>query len=96
MPTEDIPAMRHRIDAAAEAAGRRPQDIRGILNLGIHIDPGAGPRPDLVTGTVPQILGQLHDLLDLGFTGFSFMPIGQDRQAGMQEIAEEIIPALRS
>jgi len=95
MPTEDIPAMRHRIDAAAEAAGRRPQDIRGILNLGIRIDHGASPQPDLVTGTVPQILGQLHDLLDLGFTGFSFLPIGQDRQAGMQEIAEEIIPALR-
>jgi alkanesulfonate monooxygenase SsuD/methylene tetrahydromethanopterin reductase-like flavin-dependent oxidoreductase (luciferase family) len=96
MPTEDIPAMRHRIDAAAEAAGRRPQDIRGILNLGIRIDPGASSQSDLVTGTVPQILGQLHGLLDLGFTGFSFMPLGQDRRAGMQEIAEEIIPALRS
>ena len=96
MPTEDIPAMRHRIDAAAEAAGRHPQDVRGILNLGIRIDPGASPRPDLVTGPFPQVLGQLHGLLDLGFTGFSFRPVGPGRKAGMQHIAEEVIPALRS
>jgi alkanesulfonate monooxygenase SsuD/methylene tetrahydromethanopterin reductase-like flavin-dependent oxidoreductase (luciferase family) len=96
MPTEDIPAMRHRIDAAAEAAGRHPRDIRGILNLGIRIDPGASPRPDLVTGPVPQVLSQLHGLLDLGFTGFSFLPMGPDREASMQHIADEVIPALRS
>ncbi len=96
MPAEDIPAMRHRIDAAAEAAGRHPRDIRGILNLGIRVDPGASPRPDLVTGTLPQVLGQLHGLLDLGFTGFSFTPVGPARKAGLQHLAEEVIPALRS
>jgi alkanesulfonate monooxygenase SsuD/methylene tetrahydromethanopterin reductase-like flavin-dependent oxidoreductase (luciferase family) len=98
MPTEDIPAMRHRIDAAAEAAGRHPRDIRGILNLGIRIDPGASPQPDLVTGPVPKVLSQLHGLLDLGFTGFSFslLPPGPGRKASMQHIAEELLPALRS
>ena len=96
MPVEEIPAMRRRIDAAAEAAGRHPRDIRGILNLGIRIDPGASPQPDLVTGPVHQVLSQLHGLLDLGFTGFSFLPVGPDRKASMQHIAEEVIPALRS
>jgi hypothetical protein len=90
--------MRHRIDAAAEAAGRHPQDVRGILNLGIRIDPGASPQPDLVTGPVPKVLSQLHGLLDLGFTGFSFslLPPGPGRKASMQHIAEELLPALRS
>ena len=47
-PIDEFPAMRRRIDAAAEAAGRRPDQIRGILNLGIRIvstpNPG-GRRP---------------------------------------------------
>src|SRR5260221_11857076 len=51
MPVEEIPAMRRRIDAAAEAAGRRPDEIRGILNLSIRIDPDAEPQPDAVTGS---------------------------------------------
>ncbi len=96
MRTEDIPAMRHRIDAAAEAAGRPPRDIRGILNLGIRIDLGASPQPGLVAGPVTRVLGQLHDLLDLGFNGLSFLPAGPDRKADMRQIAEEIIPVLRS
>src|SRR5205823_5967377 len=50
MPIEEIPAMRRRIDAAAQAAGRRPEEIRGILNVGIRIDPDAQPQPDAVTG----------------------------------------------
>src|SRR5260221_9397941 len=51
MPVEEIPAMRRRIDAAAEAAGRRPDEIPGILNLSIRIDPDAEPQPDAVTGS---------------------------------------------
>jgi hypothetical protein len=76
--------------------GPGPRDIRGILNLGIRVDPGASPRPDLVTGTLPQVLGQLHGLLDLGFTGLSFTPVGPARKASMRQLAEEVIPALRS
>jgi hypothetical protein len=60
--------MRHRIDAAAEAAGRRPDEIRGILNLSIHIGPDAQPQPDAVTGSATQVVSQLWDLLGLGFT----------------------------
>src|SRR6516225_7216508 len=59
MPIEQIPAMRHRIDAAAQACGRRPGEIRSILNLSIRIDPDAQPRPDSVTGSRRQVTGQL-------------------------------------
>jgi len=94
MPTEQIPAMRHRIDAAARAAGRRPEDIRGILNLGIRIDPDAQPRPDSVTGSPRQVAGQLRDLLGFGFTGFNFILSGPDRMASMQQIAHDVLPTL--
>src|ERR1700742_3473497 len=43
MPIEEIPAMRHRIDAAAEAAGRDPAQIRTILNLTLRLAPAAEP-----------------------------------------------------
>src|SRR5215469_15298228 len=45
-PIDEFPAMRRRIDAAAEAAGRRPDNIRSILNVGIRIGPDAKPQPD--------------------------------------------------
>lgn len=74
---------------------------RLILGLGGgYSDPEitalGSPQPGLVTGPVTRVLGQLHDLLDLGFDGLSFLPAGPDRKAGMQQIAEEIIPVLRS
>jgi alkanesulfonate monooxygenase SsuD/methylene tetrahydromethanopterin reductase-like flavin-dependent oxidoreductase (luciferase family) len=96
MPAEEFPAMRHRIDAAAEAAGRRADEIRGILNVSIHIDPDAQPQPDTVTGSATQVVSQLRGLLGLGFTGFNFILSGPDRIAGMQRIAEDVLPLLRS
>ena len=95
MPTGEIPAMRRRIDAAAEAVGRRPE-IRGILNVSIRTDPDAEQQPDAVTGSAEQTVSQLRDLLRLGFTGFNFIASGPDRKADMQRIAEEVLPALRS
>jgi alkanesulfonate monooxygenase SsuD/methylene tetrahydromethanopterin reductase-like flavin-dependent oxidoreductase (luciferase family) len=96
MPVEEIPAMRRRIDAAAEAAGRRPEQIRGILNVNIRVDPGARPQPDAVTGPAGQVVSQLRDLLGLGFTGFNFLVSGPDRRASMRQVAEDILPDLRS
>ena len=91
MPTEESPAMRARIDAAAEAAGRDPAQIRSILNLNIRIDP-ADPQPDMITGSVKQVVSQLQDLVTrYGFTGFNFMIKNPD---DLRRVAEEVIPSL--
>jgi alkanesulfonate monooxygenase SsuD/methylene tetrahydromethanopterin reductase-like flavin-dependent oxidoreductase (luciferase family) len=95
-PVEEFPAMRRRIDEAALAAGRRPDQIRGILNLNLRLDPGAEPGPDSVTGSPGQVISQLRDLLGLGFTGFSFLLGGPDRAAAMGQVADEVLPALRN
>lgn len=93
MPLEEIPAMRRRIDAAAEAAGRRPEDIRSILNLGISLAPGAGPQSGVVTGSAEQVSAQLRDLATrYGFTGFNFLI---QNPGDLRPIAEEVIPLLR-
>lgn len=94
MPVGEIPAMRRRIDTAAEEVGRQPDEIRAILNLAIRVDPAAEPQPDEVAGSVSHVTDQLSDLLGVGFTGFNFLPSGPDRVEAMQQIAEEILPAL--
>jgi alkanesulfonate monooxygenase SsuD/methylene tetrahydromethanopterin reductase-like flavin-dependent oxidoreductase (luciferase family) len=95
-PVEEFTPMRHRIDAAAEAAGRDPAQIRSILNLGVRIDPTAAPDPDLVTGSAQQVATQLQDLATrYGFIGFNFILPGPDRPGDMQQLAEEVLPALR-
>ena len=50
----------------------------------------------MITGPAKQVTSQLRDLLDLGFTGFNFNISGPDRTADMRQIAEEVLPALRS
>jgi alkanesulfonate monooxygenase SsuD/methylene tetrahydromethanopterin reductase-like flavin-dependent oxidoreductase (luciferase family) len=95
-PVEEIPVMRRRIDAAAEAAGRRPDQIRSVLNLSIRIDPDAQAQPDAVTGSANQVVSQLRDLLGLGFTGFNFMTSGPDQITSMRRLAEDVLPILRS
>jgi uncharacterized membrane protein YczE len=84
------------IDAAAEASGRRPDEIRSILNLSISIGPEAQPQQDAVTGSARQAISQLRHFLGLGFTGFNFLVGGPDQIATMERIAEEVLPALRS
>lgn len=96
LPVEEFPAMRRRIDAAAEAAGRRPDDIRGVLNLSVRIDPDAQPRPDVVAGSATRVVSQLRDLLGLGFTGFNFIITGTERTVCMRRITEDVLPALRT
>ncbi|MBV9793230.1 MAG: LLM class flavin-dependent oxidoreductase [Actinobacteria bacterium] len=91
-PVEEFTAMRGRIDAAAEAAGRRPGDIRGVLNLGVRIDPGAPPRPDLVTGSPQQVVAQLQGLAArYGFTGFSF---SLSHPEDLKRLAQDVLPEL--
>jgi alkanesulfonate monooxygenase SsuD/methylene tetrahydromethanopterin reductase-like flavin-dependent oxidoreductase (luciferase family) len=95
MPLEQIPVMRRRIDAAAEAAGRAPEEIRSILNLGIRIDPDAEPQPDEAAGSAKQVVSQLRGLADLGFTGFNFILGGPDWITAVRRITEDVLPDLR-
>jgi alkanesulfonate monooxygenase SsuD/methylene tetrahydromethanopterin reductase-like flavin-dependent oxidoreductase (luciferase family) len=92
-PVEEFAAMRRRIDAAAEAAGRDPAQIRSILNLPIRLDATAEPQPDLITGSSQQVATQLQDLVTrYGFTGFNFLVKHPDDR---QRIAEEVLPLLK-
>ncbi len=92
-PVEEFPPCAAGSTPPPKRPAGAPEDIRSVLNLGIRIDPGAGPRPDVVAGSAQQVATQLQDLAArYGFTGFSFHhPDPDDRRP----VAEEVIPLLR-
>jgi alkanesulfonate monooxygenase SsuD/methylene tetrahydromethanopterin reductase-like flavin-dependent oxidoreductase (luciferase family) len=94
-PPDRIPAMRRRIDAAAESAGRDPATIRSVYNVAVRIDPDASPGPELVAGTPDRVLDQLRRFIDLGFTGINIMTTDPNRTDQLQRIAGDVLPALR-
>jgi alkanesulfonate monooxygenase SsuD/methylene tetrahydromethanopterin reductase-like flavin-dependent oxidoreductase (luciferase family) len=91
-PPESIPAMRATILAAAEEAGRAPDAVRCVYNVGVHVDEHAAERADVVTGSVARIVDRLRYFGTLGFTGFNLQPTDP---AQLRLIAEEVLPQLR-
>src|SRR5690349_11157206 len=65
-PPERIPAMRDRIFAAAEQAGRSPDALTLVYNLQIRVDPGAAPAGGVVTGPPDAVVEQLVGFSRLG------------------------------
>ena len=88
--------MRGQVLAAARAAGRSPGDVTCALHLEVSVGDGAGAGPDIVSGSPGQITGRLSELIEAGFTAFSFSPAGS-RPAGEQveQLAADVLPRLR-
>lgn len=95
-PPETIPAMRRRIDRAAESTGRDPSAVRGIYNVVVRVDPDTTPTDTLVAGTPTRVTDLLRSFVDLGFTGINIMPTGPDRIDQLHRIANDVLPALRT
>jgi alkanesulfonate monooxygenase SsuD/methylene tetrahydromethanopterin reductase-like flavin-dependent oxidoreductase (luciferase family) len=93
-PPPEIPAMRGRIDEAAEAAGRDPSEIRRVYNLmGEIADAGEGG--DGLRGSVSQWVEWLTSFsVDLGFDTLIFWPQG-DAVRQVERFATEVAPAVR-
>jgi alkanesulfonate monooxygenase SsuD/methylene tetrahydromethanopterin reductase-like flavin-dependent oxidoreductase (luciferase family) len=95
-PAERLAAMRGKVLAAAEAAGRPPGDITCALNVAVHLGNDADPQPDLVAGSADQVTARLQRFIGLGFTAFNFMPRGGSASEQAERLASEVIPALRT
>jgi alkanesulfonate monooxygenase SsuD/methylene tetrahydromethanopterin reductase-like flavin-dependent oxidoreductase (luciferase family) len=92
----ELTAMRGRVVAAAQAAGRDPDDITCALNLEIHIGRASAEHPDALSGSSGQVAASLRDFVRAGFTSFNFMPVGDTGTHQTEQIATEVIPALRA
>jgi alkanesulfonate monooxygenase SsuD/methylene tetrahydromethanopterin reductase-like flavin-dependent oxidoreductase (luciferase family) len=95
-PVERLPSMRDRVLAAAEAAGRSPDDLTCALNVEVHIGDDADARPGLVGGAPDQVAARLQDFVALGFTAFNFMVVGEAASEQAERLVTEIISELRA
>jgi probable F420-dependent oxidoreductase len=91
-PPDQVPAMRHRIRAAARAAGRDPDAI--TLAYNVEVEVGARARPGVVCGPPEAVVEQLHAFAKLGFTAFNIMPAGPDVNEQLQLLGRHVLPEL--
>lgn len=89
---EQVPAMRARIDAAAQAAGRDPAQVTSAYNIEVSV--GDPAREGVLAGPPEAIVEQLRGFVELGFTAFNLMPVG-DPHEQLQRIGEDVLPYLR-
>lgn len=88
-PPEVLPEMNARIDEAAAAAGRAPQDVRRLYNVHGRFGTGSG----LLQGTPKDWAEQLTDLA-VGI-GMSTFILATDDPDTLRRFAEEVAPMTR-
>jgi alkanesulfonate monooxygenase SsuD/methylene tetrahydromethanopterin reductase-like flavin-dependent oxidoreductase (luciferase family) len=94
-PPDQVPALRQRIDEAAQAAGRDPREIRRVYNVVGEIASEGGGDGDGLRGTVADWVEWLTSfVVDLGFDALIFWP-RRDVVAQVDRFAQEVAPAVR-
>jgi alkanesulfonate monooxygenase SsuD/methylene tetrahydromethanopterin reductase-like flavin-dependent oxidoreductase (luciferase family) len=92
---DEIGPMRDQILAAAEAAGRDPSEIRCLYNMEIRMGRPANASSEVMTGSPDQVVERLLEFVQLGFTGFNFIPALPASDGQLERLASEVIPAMR-
>ena len=65
--------------------------MRAVYSVAVRLDPKAHGTEGVIAGSAADIIEQLHNFTELGFTGFDLMPSRDQIRA----VAEEVVPALR-
>ncbi len=92
-PAEKLPGYLRRIEDAAASAGRDPQLIRRVYNIGGVIGPETGER---FAGPVSRWVDELSGLVETGMDAFIFWPGGEDAAGQAETFATEVAPAVRA
>ena len=95
-PPERAPEMLSRIRAGAEGAGRDPEAITCVYNLEVSLDTATDHGPSVVSGRPDAVTEQLAGFLDLGFNAFNLIVVGEAPADQVEQLAAEVLPALRS
>jgi alkanesulfonate monooxygenase SsuD/methylene tetrahydromethanopterin reductase-like flavin-dependent oxidoreductase (luciferase family) len=95
-PPEQVPALRSRVLAAAEEAGRSPEAITCVYNLGIRLAGEPDEGQQIVAGPPEAVVDRLLGFVSLGFAGFNFIPLGPGSDEQAERLAREVMPALRA
>jgi len=92
-PPEKLPEMQQRINDAALAAGRQPQDIRRVYNLMGHI--GTSLKRNRLDGPATQWIEELtRFVVELGMDTFIFWPTTEPVWQ-MEMFAAEVVPGVQ-
>jgi len=90
---ELVPELSQRIDEAARAAGREPNEIQRIYNISGTITDG--PTQGLLDGPPDHWVETLSEFAsELGFDTFILWP-GDPAQTQVERFAAEVVPALK-
>jgi alkanesulfonate monooxygenase SsuD/methylene tetrahydromethanopterin reductase-like flavin-dependent oxidoreductase (luciferase family) len=93
MPPDRLPEMHDRIDIAADAAGRKPSEVRRIYNVSGTITDGE--RGGFLEGPVSYWADQLTRFaVELGMDAFIFWP-ATEPITQLRRFAEEVAPEVR-
>jgi probable F420-dependent oxidoreductase len=95
-PPDEVTALRERVLRAAEDAGRDPSEITCIYNVEVRVDGHAEADPSVVSGPADAVAERLAGFLELGFSGFNFMPSGLRLEEQAELLAADVIPAVRT
>jgi alkanesulfonate monooxygenase SsuD/methylene tetrahydromethanopterin reductase-like flavin-dependent oxidoreductase (luciferase family) len=93
-PPDRVTRMRDQVFAAAENAGRDPEQITCCYNMEVSIGV-RHPRADVLSGSFEELTERLRSFVELGFTAFNFIlpePAHDDQR---ELLARQVIPALR-
>jgi alkanesulfonate monooxygenase SsuD/methylene tetrahydromethanopterin reductase-like flavin-dependent oxidoreductase (luciferase family) len=94
-PPIAVTVMRDKILAAAHRAGRDPGEITCAYTMELCVGTDLHD-PTIVSGTSGQVIEQLLDLTELGFTAMNFAIVGPDEQHQLEVLGHDIIPAIRA
>ncbi len=91
-PPEKLPEMQGRIDEAAAGAGREPEEVRRVYNVGGRI--GEGER-GLLDGPAEHWIEELTRFaVELGMDTFIYWP-SEDHVRQVELFASEVVPGVR-
>jgi alkanesulfonate monooxygenase SsuD/methylene tetrahydromethanopterin reductase-like flavin-dependent oxidoreductase (luciferase family) len=95
-PESELPRMRARVVESALAAGKSADDVRCVLNLKVHLGGDVTGDAGALEGEPNRVVDGLNRFVEMGFGGFNIIPEGNDFDAQVAAIGDEVIPAVRS
>ena len=91
----ELAAMRMRVLSAAADAGRDADAVKCVLNAEVSLDE-SHPRGDgVLVGSPDRVAREVLGLVESGFTGFNFVPIGDRIADQVIQLGEEVLPRVR-
>jgi alkanesulfonate monooxygenase SsuD/methylene tetrahydromethanopterin reductase-like flavin-dependent oxidoreductase (luciferase family) len=88
--------MRERVLTAAHDAGRDATDLTCALHLQVQIGEHATAEPSVVAGPPTAIAEHILAFTTIGFTAFSISLAGPGTPQQAEQLAHEVIPAVRA